>query len=129
MKVRVTHLKAPWPEGLGLNSVHEFKDGAIPPWAVGKCVPLGDMAAPPPADSQAVFDAAASAVASAQAKHKKEFDAVVEHHERAVSALKQELADAHAARDAALSEVDELRVKLAAAEKAVADAHAAKAKK
>lgn len=38
MKVRITHLKAPWPEGKGIGSLVEFKGDAVPEWAVGKCV-------------------------------------------------------------------------------------------
>lgn len=41
MKVRITHLKAPWPAGASVGDVAQF-DGGIAAWAVGKCVPVGE---------------------------------------------------------------------------------------
>lgn len=58
MKVSVTKLKAPWPQGVVVGSVVEF-DGAMPAWAVGKCVQVADDT---PADA-----AQAGAVTSEQA--------------------------------------------------------------
>lgn len=37
MKVVITHLGAPWPEGAGVGSVVQLPDGELPGWAVGKC--------------------------------------------------------------------------------------------
>lgn len=36
MKVTVTHLKAPWPEGTKPGDVVDVGD-TVPAWAVGKC--------------------------------------------------------------------------------------------
>ncbi|CAB4159762.1 hypothetical protein UFOVP726_3 [uncultured Caudovirales phage] len=38
MKVKITHLGAPWPEGAGVGSLVAFPAGIVPAWAVGKCV-------------------------------------------------------------------------------------------
>lgn len=38
MKVKITHMGAPWPEGAGVGSLVAFSAGSIPLWAVGKCV-------------------------------------------------------------------------------------------
>jgi hypothetical protein len=48
MKVTITALKAPWPEGSQVGSVVELEGDALPAWAVGKCtrVPDGFVAAP-----------------------------------------------------------------------------------
>ena len=40
MKVRITHLKAPWPEGALVGDVLEVSE--VAPWALGKCVIVGD---------------------------------------------------------------------------------------
>ena len=42
MKARITHLKAPWPLGAVVGAVVLFDAGAVPSWAAGKCVPVGD---------------------------------------------------------------------------------------
>ncbi len=42
MKVSITSLKAPWGDGAKIGSVVEFE--VLPPWAVGKCAPVGDDA-------------------------------------------------------------------------------------
>lgn len=38
MKVIITHLKAPWPEGAALGDIVELDAPLMPAWAVGKCV-------------------------------------------------------------------------------------------
>lgn len=43
MKVVITHMKAPWPEGTKPGDVVEF-DGEVPGWAVGKCEQAPDDA-------------------------------------------------------------------------------------
>ena len=43
MKLTITHLKAPWPNGAVVGSVIELAN--VPAWAVGKCVPAADDAA------------------------------------------------------------------------------------
>lgn len=40
MKVRITHLKAPWPAGLGVGDVLELDP--VPAWALGKFEPVAD---------------------------------------------------------------------------------------
>ncbi|WP_343639021.1 hypothetical protein [Roseateles sp.] len=42
MKVRITHMKAPWPSGASVGQVVAFEGGEIAGWARGKCVPVGD---------------------------------------------------------------------------------------
>jgi hypothetical protein len=43
MKVKVTHLKAPWPEGTKPGDIVDIVDRKeIPGWALGKCTPLPD---------------------------------------------------------------------------------------
>lgn len=42
MKVRITHLKAPWPAGSQAGDVVALDGDAIPGWALGKCEPVGD---------------------------------------------------------------------------------------
>jgi hypothetical protein len=45
MKVKVTHLKAPWPAGTVPGHVVELSCvDSLPAWAVGKCVPAEDDA-------------------------------------------------------------------------------------
>jgi len=46
MKVTITALKAPWPEGSKVGSVVELEGDTVPAWAVGKCtrVPEGLVA-------------------------------------------------------------------------------------
>jgi hypothetical protein len=39
MKVQITHLKAPWPEGAGVGDVVELQAPELPAWALGKCTP------------------------------------------------------------------------------------------
>lgn len=39
MKVQITHLKAPWPEGAGVGDVVELQVSEVPAWALGKCTP------------------------------------------------------------------------------------------
>ncbi len=40
MRVQITHLKAPWPAGAVVGDVLDLP--AIPAWAAGKCVHVGD---------------------------------------------------------------------------------------
>lgn len=48
MRVTITALKAPWPEGSKVGSVVELEGDTIPAWAAGKCtkVPEGFTPAP-----------------------------------------------------------------------------------
>lgn len=45
MKVKVTHLKAPWPEGAKVGDTVDLPGDAIPAWALGKCLPVPTPAA------------------------------------------------------------------------------------
>lgn len=48
MKVKITHLKAPWPAGAKPGDVVEIEGDSVPAWAVGKCVPaLAEQKAEP----------------------------------------------------------------------------------
>lgn len=81
MKLTITHLKAPWPEGAKVGDVIDLP--AVPTWAVGKCtqaaddadVTLGALAAVDAviteADAEATQAAAALAEADAQAEQEK----------------------------------------------------------
>lgn len=40
MKIKITHLKAPWPEGAKVGDVLEVSE--VAPWALGKCVEAGE---------------------------------------------------------------------------------------
>ena len=42
MKVTITALKAPWPEGSQVGSVVDLEGDAMPAWAVGKCTRVPD---------------------------------------------------------------------------------------
>ena len=44
MKLRITHLKAPWPPGAGVGDVVELDVPEVPGWALGKCQPAADDA-------------------------------------------------------------------------------------
>lgn len=44
MKMEITHLKAPWPEGTQVGDVLEMGDGPAPAWALGKFKPAADGA-------------------------------------------------------------------------------------
>ena len=68
MKVRITHLKAPWPEGALVGDVLEVSE--VAPWALGKCVIVGDdeevTAKAPAVDAEALALAEADALAQAE---------------------------------------------------------------
>lgn len=65
MKVEVTHLKAPWPEGTVVGSVVDLPGDDVPGWALGKCKPA---AAEKVAAEAAVAEATAAAKATAKGK-------------------------------------------------------------
>lgn len=44
MRVVVTHLKAPWPEGTKVGDIVDLPGDEVPPWAFGKCSPAADAA-------------------------------------------------------------------------------------
>lgn len=78
MIVTVTHLKAPWPQGVVVGSVVAFTGGAVPDCFAGKCVPAAEGAEagfvyPAPAAEVAAepaeVDPAAEALAAADEQH------------------------------------------------------------
>lgn len=71
MKVTITHMKAPWPEGAGVGDTVELQGPVLPAWALGKCVPAADDAevfAPAKADTQAGGEAVATEAAPRKGK-------------------------------------------------------------
>lgn len=44
MKVTITHMKAPWPEGAKVGDVVQFEGDAAPAWALGKFAHADDDA-------------------------------------------------------------------------------------
>lgn len=69
MKVQVTALKAPWPEGTKIGDrvdMTPHTDGGVQPWALGKCTIVADAtdaeveAAQKAADEKAAADQAAA---------------------------------------------------------------------
>lgn len=61
MRVEVTHLKAPWPDGTVVGSVVDLPGDGVPGWALGKCKP----AAAEKVAAEAAVSAATEAVAKA----------------------------------------------------------------
>lgn len=70
MKVRITHLKAPWPAGAKPGDVVELAVDAVPEWALGKCKPIPDdtPTAAEVAEALAKAEAQAEALAKAEAE-------------------------------------------------------------
>lgn len=44
MKVRITNMKAPWPQGSGVGAVVSIDGEVLPGWAGGKCIRIEDGA-------------------------------------------------------------------------------------
>ena len=62
MKVRITEMGAPWPQGLGVGDVVDLGDRSeVPPYFLGKCEQVNDEPAPvlPSEESAPVDDLAA----------------------------------------------------------------------
>jgi hypothetical protein len=122
IKVRITHLKAPWPKGAQVGDVVEMDN--MRAWAVGKCLRVGDDEQPTvewPAD-----DAAASPEVDEVERIRQEAHAALgaAHAEFAARAQEMDLrlgaASAQATkmageRDAAVVSADKLRAELAEA--------------
>jgi hypothetical protein len=120
MKVLITQLKAPWPEGARVGDTHEF-GGLMPAWAIGKCVLAGEPAKVEPSAAelaQHYREEAQAAIEKARAEHDERMGDVVRHHSMAVSTLQQDLAEAQAERDAEKAKVADLTAKLAEAQAA-----------
>lgn len=138
MKVRITHLKAPWPEGALVGDVLEVR--VLPAWAIGKCEPAEDDAEvtvelPEPVAPEAPQDKAAEMVEHFRAQAQAAIDRAEEAHALAQAELQVLLAKAQEANselqtllDASEAKVAELEAKalpLAEAEKQAAEEIAA----
>lgn len=122
IKVKVTHLLAPWPAGVYLGAIVAFMCAALPAWALGKCEDAPEGAEPefawePPTPAaqpspepvpaalappgfeelRAAFEKLASAFADAAATGAKTATAV-EELQKQVAAMKPAEAPAPAAR-------------------------------
>lgn len=146
MKVTITTLKAPWPEGAKVGDVVSFRGEHAPAWAIGKFTPAADDAEvdhkykPPVIVSDlGAVEPAAQHAAEAQAfidgmrtKHGEEVAALRQQIEDGGRTLQEaldanqvvggELATAKADADAQRAQMSELQAKLADAEKALAAA-------
>lgn len=116
MKVTITQMKAPWPEGAGVGSVVELPGSTIPAWAAGKCKPAEDDAeaaftwtppAPPPAPATPAEKAAADSNAAI----------LLDAANAALADMQQQLTTVTTERDAALARITVLEAELAAATK------------
>ncbi len=163
MKYRIEVLKAPWPKGAVVGDVIEF--ASLPTWAAGKCVPAGDdaevtvefgdddqPAAPERDKLDELREAAHGALDRQRQEHLVEMQALRDQFDAEVAKgsklqerfdaltsefgdLREKLAAADGAAQAARAEAEQARTKLAKAEedlaasqKALADAKAAAAK-
>lgn len=117
MKVSVTSLKAPWPEGVVLGSVVALPFDAIPDSLLGKCVPAEDGA-----------DAVAEYVPPTPPEPRDYTSGLVQLH--TAPAGNDDLQATQALLTEARIEADELRARVAKAEEALAqrDAELAEAK-
>ncbi|MFG6441119.1 hypothetical protein [Roseateles sp. LKC17W] len=138
MKARITNLKAPWPSGALVGAVVEFEAGALPAWAAGKCVPVGDdeepsltVPVPPEFVPEPVVLSEADKVREEAGQHIARLTAEFEQHARDMQAKLQELTGQNEALQTAKAEADskvaELSAQLAAAEEARAAAAQASA--
>lgn len=120
MKVTITQMKAPWPEGAALGDVVEIPGDALPSWAEGKCTKAADDAV-----AVAVFEPKAPPMLGGMRKHEEaDKDAANANAAALLSAaqqeaheLKQLLSAMTFERDAALAKVTELQAAVDAAQK------------
>lgn len=116
MKVVITHLKAPWPEGAKPSDVCELPGDSIPGWATGKCTEAaGDAEAQfaweppaPPVEAEAPKAADPDALASLTALLDAEKQASAELG-TLLEAERAKVASLTAERDAALAELEALK--------------------
>lgn len=127
MKIRITHMKAPWPEGAQVGDV--LKVDAIPAWAAGKCVEVdgsekvtADYVPPEPL-------VAAEPVNGDVVKQLNDATALLAAQEETLADIRaralefdEQLAAAEKARTEAEAETAKVKEQLAAAEKALAEA-------
>ncbi len=114
LKVRVTHLHAPWPEGTRPGHVVEFTAGAVPSWAAGKCAMVdpttpADFVSEPPSQATHVRTAPALwTVAPPDAESVADYAAQLAEVRGKVAKLSEQLTPAQARRAAATREVERL---------------------
>lgn len=128
MKLQITHLKAPWPDGANVGDVVEFtKLDEVPAWAVGKCLRAEagakvSLAATvpvktppdPAADLTKQMNQADASIVALKAEHAEELKRLRDDNEAGGRALQE-----------ALDENERLRAQLAARETDDAKAAAA----
>jgi hypothetical protein len=102
MKVKITALKAPWPEGAGLGSIVEF-EGKAPAWAVGKFVQVEDNA-----DAEFHYEPQLSISGDGSGTVLPSIDAV----NLAVAELQQQLAHAEGVNAVLQAELEDRRAEL-----------------
>ena len=121
MKVRITKLKAAWPDGAKVGDVLEL--ASVPAWAVGKCEVVGDEAVTDDGTGEALptIEAINERVATANRAAAGALQLAEE--------ARAQLADAQAALQASTAEADELRKQLADAQAALASAQSGKSGK
>lgn len=92
MKLRITHLKAPWPEGAKVGDVVELDVSAVPAWAVGKCELIHEDAEPAlkADDGDPDEKAAAEALAAAEAQALAERQAIADRQAKEAADVKPE---------------------------------------
>lgn len=122
-KVKITHLKAPWPRGAMVGDIVQFA-GTMPAWANGKCAP-----APDGAEADHVYEPPAppeDAVARVRQEAEVAFDLLRNDHRAEVERLAQErdqaIADLQVKVDQAVADAKSLREQLDVAQAALADA-------
>jgi len=123
MKVQITHLKAPWPEGAKVGDVIDVNGDAVPAWAIGKCRPApGEEAAPAPAGEQVAQDQAA-AIEALKQQANEAFRLQEQEHTDQVKQLRADIESGGLALQEALTksaaleaEVADLKAKLEAAQ-------------
>lgn len=136
MKARITHLKAPWPSGALVGAIVAFVAGAIPAWAVGKCVPAGEdeeveyvIEPAQPVGERAATTADPLAELRAQAEA--HFERMKAEHAAQLAELNAKLAEAderlELAKQVAVTANDNLRADLDASQAKLSEAMAANA--
>ncbi len=121
MKVIVTHMKAPWPEGVKVGDCVALAAEVLPAWAKGKCEPAADGAEPvalwepaaapaepgpepSPADiAQRHYDEALQAIHLAEVRQ-----------QQALEEVRQQLATVAEQLQAALAQIEDLKAATAA---------------
>lgn len=127
MKIRITHMKAPWTEGAKVGDV--LKVDAIPAWAAGKCVQVDDgekvtLEYEPPQAPDVTESPSGDLI-----KQLAEANAALAQRDETIADLRAGMLEIDARIAAADKARDEALEKLAAAEKQLAEAKPAEGKK